>query len=230
MFAQLDDFGRHALHLAAEKNNVQTMQVLLELGCEINVTDMYGRTAFHLAAEKNHVETLALLLKAGSNIDFGDKFDRTALHMAASSGAINAAKYLLQNGANLKAKDSKDRTPLHMAARDGQLEMIKYLVTEENADVFEKDIKKRTPLEVAKTHPKNFVDQHGNFKQGRLNAACELLSKAGKWNSPPDDSQAPQRFHAKKRNDSYQPKPEGNPKQPSNFDSYTKGPGRFGRP
>lgn len=218
MFEQLDGFGRRPLHLAAERNYIKIIQLLIELGCKIDNEDEYGRTAFHLAAEKNCVEALECLLKLGSKMEAPDKYGRTPLHVAAYSGALAAAEYLLNNGAKLEATDSEKRTPLHLAARDGQLGAIKFLI-EKKADLSKKDFNERTPLEVAKTHPDNYASK------AELQKACDLLSSNSnlrneRWYPQSKDSQAPQRFHP-------QPRPEWKPKQSSKFDKPEE---KFWRP
>lgn len=69
-----DEFGRSALHIAASKNAVQKLHLLLaQTALQVNVQDRIGNTALHLAAISNHWESAQILIKAGASPTLKDK-------------------------------------------------------------------------------------------------------------------------------------------------------------
>lgn len=47
---KVDDLGRTALHLAAEKGHSEVLRALVGGGAELQAMDTHGNTALHLAA------------------------------------------------------------------------------------------------------------------------------------------------------------------------------------
>jgi ankyrin repeat protein len=57
-----------ALHLAAQDGNVESLQLLVEGGANVEAKNVRGQTALHLASLAQSPETAEVLLKAGKSI------------------------------------------------------------------------------------------------------------------------------------------------------------------
>jgi ankyrin repeat protein len=76
-----DNNGVTALHQAATSNHLNTVEMLLSRGSDINSKDNDGVTALHYAAGNNHLNIAEMLLNRGSNITSKDNKGSTALHI-----------------------------------------------------------------------------------------------------------------------------------------------------
>ena len=68
-----------ALHTAAQKGDLTSLQAALSSGAELNGTDRSGRTALHLAAATGHAEAVKVLLEREADVDLETKDGDTAL-------------------------------------------------------------------------------------------------------------------------------------------------------
>jgi len=75
--------GRRPLNWAALENNTAMINLLLEAGVDINMTNLSGFTPLHHAAEAQAIESLQLLLEKGAKVNLQTKSGRTALEIAA---------------------------------------------------------------------------------------------------------------------------------------------------
>ena len=55
-----------ALHLAAQDGNVDSLQLLVDGGANVEAKNVRGQTALHLAALAQSPETVEVLLKSGN--------------------------------------------------------------------------------------------------------------------------------------------------------------------
>jgi ankyrin repeat protein len=117
--------GETPLHRAAQDGNVQTVQLLLAHGADVNARNMYnGQSPLHLAAANENVSVLALLLARGAEVDArmalaliptdDVKYLLTPLHLAVLAGRIEATKLLLAASAkvNERIQTEENATPL----------------------------------------------------------------------------------------------------------------------
>lgn len=92
--------GQLALHLAARGGFNSIINVLLNNGARLNMTDVQGRTALHYAVDGGHAETLKLLLSWGADSLVLDSDGLSCLHLAASSGHELMVRLLIAHGAD----------------------------------------------------------------------------------------------------------------------------------
>ena len=119
--------GETALHMAANINNVEAMQLLLaNQQIEVNCQNNEGATALHCAAVEN-VEAMQLLL-ANEQVDVNlkDKEGNTALLYC---DTVETMQLLLANQqVDVNTADNDGDTGLHVAAQDNDAEMIRMLL------------------------------------------------------------------------------------------------------
>ncbi|KAG9273199.1 uveal autoantigen with coiled-coil domains and ankyrin repeats-like [Astyanax mexicanus] len=114
---RLDAEGCSALHLAASKGLINSLNVFLGHGVNLHATDASGKTALHLSSGGGHSACVQRLLQCKSPVDSTDLQGRTALHDAAYSGRNTIIKMLCDSGASVSAVDTDGRSPLLLAAQ-----------------------------------------------------------------------------------------------------------------
>jgi hypothetical protein len=92
--------GRRPLNWAALENNTAMINLLLDAGVDINMTNLSGFAPLHHAAEAQAIESIQLLLEQGANVNLKTKNGRTALEIAAIRDNQPIIK-LLQNAMQL---------------------------------------------------------------------------------------------------------------------------------
>lgn len=63
--------------------NLQRIQLLVELGADVNLQDEEGRTPLNLAASKGNKELARILIDAGADVNIEDIYGKKPLHIAA---------------------------------------------------------------------------------------------------------------------------------------------------
>nr|XP_033785457.1 ankyrin repeat domain-containing protein 54 isoform X1 [Geotrypetes seraphini] len=103
------------LREAANANDLETVERLLEGGADPCAADDKGRTALHFASCNGNDRIVYLLLRHGADPNQRDGLGNTPLHLAACTNHIPVITTLLQGGARVDALDRAGRTPLHLA-------------------------------------------------------------------------------------------------------------------
>jgi ankyrin repeat protein len=126
---QIDEHGTYPLHIAAQNNQIEIVEKLLEAGADVNaLTKQDGWSALHFAATRGYNEIAKMLIDAGTNVSVhGLRYKRTCLHYAADQGRNEVVKLLLKAGANKDALDINNDTALSLAERKGHEETAKLL-------------------------------------------------------------------------------------------------------
>ena len=183
---------RTALHVVAERNNLQGVTFLLKLGANPTAKDINGNTPaaltssaqikelllkesakwqrdfpLHRAVRKNDVSAARALVAAGADVNEGLLSDgRTPLIDAARFNKKEAVEFLLENGADVNKASYQGYTPLHWTVlqSDGKLSMVKRLV-EAGANVNALDEKGNTPYYYAVKY-KHFAMSDYLLKKG----------------------------------------------------------------
>jgi len=112
----------------------QTVQLLIDLGADVNQRDKGGDSPLDEAAFRGNTEVLNLLLDHGADINASGEYGSTPLHHAASRGEAEAAKLLIESGAEVNTKAKNGDTPLCRAIRSSQLKVTEVLLAN-GADV-----------------------------------------------------------------------------------------------
>ncbi|XP_060101463.1 ankyrin repeat domain-containing protein 54 [Heteronotia binoei] len=103
------------LREAANANDLETVQQLLEDGADPCASDDKGRTALHFASCNGNDHIVQLLLDHGADPNQRDGLGNTPLHLAACTNHVPVITTLLRGGARVDALDRAGRTPLHLA-------------------------------------------------------------------------------------------------------------------
>jgi ankyrin repeat protein len=115
------------------------------------VVDLHGNNVLHKACEGASKRCAKLCLKWGCDINGYNNHGRTPLHCASGSPYIGRdilSSYLIDHGAWLEAPDYENNTPLLEATRMSHLDSVEMLLNRQ-ADQGKRDVKGRTPLQVA---------------------------------------------------------------------------------
>lgn len=126
---------------------VETADLLLQKGADIESKTSDRRAALSVAASNGHEAVVKLLLEKGADAEAKNQYGQTALYAAASKGHQAVVKLLLEKGADTEAKDSGGRTVLCIAAKYGHEVVAKLL--EKGADAEAKNQYERTALSIA---------------------------------------------------------------------------------
>ena len=121
--------GMTALHWAVYKDDLETAQLLLQAGANVNVTTRINAlTPLIMASKNGDAALIAALLKSGADSNTATTDGMTPLMAAAASGHVDAAALLLDQGANVNAKEaSHGQTALMFAAAENRGAMISLL-------------------------------------------------------------------------------------------------------
>ena len=136
---------------AVKEKDLETIELLIKKGVDVNSKDKSGYTPLHWAAEYGHKKIVELFLDNGSDVNTtadGYCIGATPLHLAAWKGYTEVAQALIEAEAEVTAKDDGGYTPLHSAANFGHKDIVEALI-EAGADMTAKDENGRTSLHSA---------------------------------------------------------------------------------
>jgi ankyrin repeat protein len=139
---------------------VETVRLLLSLGCSAGHRDSVEQTALFYAARDGRDKVLEILLENGANINDADRLGQTALFYGARDGRTSTVElmlkhvrsfsflkvslkkkkdlscfYFLLKGANIHLNDRNRRTALYYATRSNHREVIALLKSYGNETV-----------------------------------------------------------------------------------------------
>jgi len=136
------------LDLAAERNNIAVVSMLLDTG---EMTDNSKSMGLITAVLMQHWEIANLIVNAdGANLETVDASTRrTPLLHAVYYGQVELARALLLKGARINRGDWQAQTPLHLAVVLPRTDMVRLLL-DFGADPTIKDKEGRRPIDLAR--------------------------------------------------------------------------------
>ncbi|XP_046554206.1 putative ankyrin repeat protein RF_0381, partial [Haliotis rubra] len=143
--------GDTALHIAAERESAECVDMLLKAGADVTVQNNTGDTPLHRAAGWGSSECVDVLLKAGADVNVQDNTGVTPLHGAAEPtgrGSTECVDVLLKVGADVNVQNNTGDTPLLQATGQGSAECVDMLL-KAGADVNVQNNAGDTPLHAA---------------------------------------------------------------------------------
>lgn len=115
---ETDIEGNTPLHVAVEapKNEIATVQCLLELGADINAVNVFGAAPLHYVClrKSNHRSIANILLENGAAIDGQTVAGKSPLHFACEQQNPDLVEVLCCFGANTNLCDTEGNTPMHL--------------------------------------------------------------------------------------------------------------------
>eukprot|EP00003_Mantamonas_plastica_P004478 TRINITY_DN1354_c2_g1_i6.p1 TRINITY_DN1354_c2_g1~~TRINITY_DN1354_c2_g1_i6.p1 ORF type:complete len:3511 (+),score=1204.02 TRINITY_DN1354_c2_g1_i6:206-10534(+) len=144
-------FGETALHLAAKKGAVRSLNYLVNKGADLECGNLAGNKPMHFAAYEGQVAAMECLLDQGANINSVNNSMDTPLHFASINGMDECVDLLLRVGANVQATNEDGESALHLASQTGAEVCIEMLLAME-ANVNCVTMEAETPLHLASSY------------------------------------------------------------------------------
>jgi ankyrin repeat protein len=123
-----------SLHEAIEAGNMEMVELLLELGADVNAQDWERRTPLLHAEETGRHDIVEFLVEAGAYIDWRDRNGCTIIDWAAEYDDADSIHRLVDLGVDLIQKEGRWTAPLYRASRAGSVKAVRALL-ELGADV-----------------------------------------------------------------------------------------------
>ncbi|MBA2662305.1 MAG: ankyrin repeat domain-containing protein [Bradymonadaceae bacterium] len=101
------------LHIAAERNALAVISLLVEAKADVNAVNDVGKSALFSATD---LKVAKLLVGAGADVKHSCRDGYTPLHVASYNGKIPIAKLYLSHGADIHAVDKNGKTPYYATA------------------------------------------------------------------------------------------------------------------
>lgn len=119
--------GMTALMQACRFGRADIVNILLQAGADINLTNHDGNNALWLACFSGDTATIEVLLEGGVDINKQNVTGATSLIYAASAGKATVVKLLLDAGADPHIKTQDDFTALDLAASPQTYKLLRRL-------------------------------------------------------------------------------------------------------
>ncbi len=87
-----------SLHVAAEESQLDTVELMLIDGVDIDARDEEGRTLLHWAARHGHLDVIELLVNRQAALNIRDRSGQTPLQAAVARGHEAVAELLRRHG------------------------------------------------------------------------------------------------------------------------------------
>ena len=161
--------GRTALHYAAEKNNIEVIDVLVDAGANIEARTHGGASPLHSAATSLKFEALVILLRHGARVNALDTHRETPLRWAVDrvghEGTAEMVDTLLRAGADEKilnhaGETAVDALPILAPGRENLaegVERVRELLVTAPAD---RAWRRRGYLVLCRAHPDRMKPVH----------------------------------------------------------------------
>ncbi|WP_339046864.1 ankyrin repeat domain-containing protein [Candidatus Mesenet endosymbiont of Phosphuga atrata] len=151
------DKGCTALFPAVSSDYIEIANFLLELGANVNDSDIYGTYLVHLAvSHAKNIDMVTLLCDYGANVDVQDNMGRTALFIAITCYAQGEKDmkdiigFLLTKKARSDISDRNGDYPIHLAIKQmGHPVIVEMLLITDQNNVNYRDLTELTPLNLA---------------------------------------------------------------------------------
>jgi len=124
------DTGWLPLHVAAKKNNVEAIKLLVAKGANPRVEFAAGWSPVAVAADHGQLEALEALIAIDPAIDLEKPCNDglTPLMLAAIQGHTKAVKWLMEQKINYNKKNVAGKSALHLAVEENRLAVVEALI------------------------------------------------------------------------------------------------------
>jgi hypothetical protein len=107
--------GGTPMHRVCHHNRPDMLQLLIDKGADIAISNQWGRVPMHVVARCGGVESARVLLSAGADINPTTREGWTPLHVAYMAGQPEMVEFLLAEGADPDRKDNEGKPPIEYA-------------------------------------------------------------------------------------------------------------------
>ncbi|XP_065360918.1 protein TANC2 isoform X2 [Calliphora vicina] len=141
--------GDLALTSAARNGCLNTVEILLTRGANIDLHNKHGFTALGLSVKEGHWAVAEKLLQSGADLDEPVSSTRkTSLMIAAEEGHLEIMELLIERGASIETQDHEGFTALSWACLRGRQTAAKILI-DKGCNKNHADSNGRTALDLA---------------------------------------------------------------------------------
>ncbi|KAF1814369.1 putative proteasome regulatory particle subunit [Eremomyces bilateralis CBS 781.70] len=130
------------------KDGEDAVELLLQRGADVTMTNNNGQTALHFTASKNNLDIAKRLIAHKASARTKDKRGQLPLHRAAAIGSLPMIKLLLSSRSPVNATDVDGLTALHHAISEGHGEAAMQLLRE-GAESDKRDLGGQLPIDLA---------------------------------------------------------------------------------
>ena len=109
----------------------QCIELMLEMGCNIDARNFQGETVLHLMVNRNKLSCVITLLSYGADVNAKGPNGNTPLHLAVKTGQSAMVQAIIVFGADVNLQNSSGETARHLAAsskRTNQMDLILYIL------------------------------------------------------------------------------------------------------
>ena len=118
----------HAVNRARDRDSFTHLELLLQLGSDVNYTDRNGRTPLMVAASAGRKKAAMKLLEHYADVDRTDRFGWTALMLAVYYDQTTIVELLLQSGCDVNITTPQGLTALRIAQKHERKKAIGLLL------------------------------------------------------------------------------------------------------
>ncbi|SPB52304.1 Oxidoreductase NAD-binding domain family protein [Aspergillus niger] len=141
------------LHFTAQfdkEHTLETAQILIDAGANVNSHTNLGVTPLFLAVQSNRLDLVKLLINKGAEINVCTEQDITPLERAIDNSNISIIDFLIDQGAWTDHVDRRGFNIIHIGAMQGDVAVLeRILKTGANIKASSTDGKKLRPIHVA---------------------------------------------------------------------------------
>ncbi len=169
--------GLTAVHLAAIRNDIDMMELLLAHGAKLNIKDKMGRYPLTYAAlNPNSLEVLDTLISEGADINAKGLTGKTALFEAAQANRIENVEYLFAKDASVNIGEmTTGTTSLHLMTQMNNVLILDIFMKAPDIDVNILNSFGASPLHyAAKSNSKNAAESLIR-KGASINLKCTIM-------------------------------------------------------
>lgn len=132
--------------LCAQEGHRAVIELLSDLGADVNSKDIFGKTPLFDAIEKKHTSTVQILLEKGADVNSKDIFGTTPLYVAVVNSNTAFVRLLLEKGANINSTEKSGYAPLLIDGEYGHMSSIVQSLLENGDEVNSGNILRNTLL------------------------------------------------------------------------------------
>mmetsp|Transcript_6598 Transcript_6598/g.11075 ORF Transcript_6598/g.11075 Transcript_6598/m.11075 type:complete len:518 (-) Transcript_6598:1186-2739(-) len=152
MIVDMKDYrGFTPLINATISESIPVMQMLVDVGADVNLRNNDGASAAHFAAGDGSIERLQLLQCAGAKLD-ESSHSGTPLHWAAGKARSDAISFLVEQGVDVNRPSPEGLSAVLMAAVASCDLGVSFLVEKGKADIGTVVSGNLTPLHISAEH------------------------------------------------------------------------------